>query len=661
MEQSFNTGVRFHQQGFLADAARIYREVLAVNPAHADSLLLLGLVAIQQGTPELAVEQLRRAIALCPHVALYHANLGEAYRMQGQYGPAVDEFRTALSLDPGMDPAANNLGLCLQALGRPEAAVAAFRTALRSAPESALGHNNLAMALYTLGDKAAALHHFRRAVTLAPGQAEAHSNLAQLLLELGRLEEALVHCREAVRLCPELAEARLNLGRILLELEQPAEAEASFTEALRLRPGLAVAWNDLGLLAHEQGKLQESLERYEKSLELDPGFAPAQSNRGVVLAELGALDAAARAFRAALGHGPGRAEAYFQLATLLGADLPDADLEAMRALVAGPVLSLDERSTVHSALALVLDARRDFTAALPQIQEANALSLGDLQKRGHTYDPAEHERLIDGLIAACTPAFFERARGAGFGSTTERPVFIVGLPRSGTTLTEQILASHSQVHGAGELSLVRDRFEALPRLMGMGSGATPAECVGRLEADIAHELAVDLARQLEALAPQALRVVDKMPENYLYLGLLAALFPRARFIHCQRDLRDVAVSCWMTHFRKVRWASDPAHIAARIRGYRRIMDHWRQVLPDAWLDVAYEDTVANLETVARRLVAWCGLEWEPACLSFHESRRVVRSASLAQVRKPIYAHAVGRWRHYQHAPGLGAVLAELGE
>ena len=150
-----------------------------------------------------------------------------------------------------------------------------------------------------------------------------------------------------------------------------------------------------------------------------------------------------------------------------------------------------------------------------------------------------------------------------------------------------------------------------------------------------------------------------MPDNYLYLGLLAALFPRAKFIHCRRDLRDVAVSCWMTHFRQIRWASDPDHIAARFREYERLMGHWRRVLPVPLLDVAYEETVADLEGTARRLVGWCGLEWEPACLAFHEGKGPVRTASVSQVRQPVYSRSVGRWKHYE--PSLGSLFDRLGE
>jgi hypothetical protein len=260
---------------------------------------------------------------------------------------------------------------------------------------------------------------------------------------------------------------------------------------------------------------------------------------------------------------------------------------------------------------------------------------------------------VDSLIAAYSADYFARVRG--FGLETERPIFIVGLPRSGTTLTEQILASHSQVFGAGELRLAREDFLALTGDAGTESQAL--EGLGRLDRDTVHRLAQRHLDQLQELDATARRVVDKMPDNYLQLGLLATLFPRARFIHCRRDLRDVAVSCWMTHFRHIRWANEFEHIASRFQEYTRLMAHWRRVLPVPLLEVDYEEMVADLEGVARRLVAWCGLEWEPACLAFYEGKRPVRTASLMQVRQPVYTRSAGRWKHYEQA--LGELFANL--
>jgi hypothetical protein len=255
------------------------------------------------------------------------------------------------------------------------------------------------------------------------------------------------------------------------------------------------------------------------------------------------------------------------------------------------------------------------------------------------------------MMASCTSAFFERVRC--FGLDSERPIFIVGLPRSGTTLTEQILASHSQVFGAGELRLARDDCEAL------ASSENPAlDALARLDQATARRIGERHLGRLEELSAGRPRVVDKMPDNYLYLGLLAVLFPKAKFIHCRRDLRDTAVSCWMTNFRSIRWANDPEHIVTRFHDYQRLMQHWREVLPVQMLDVDYEETVADAEGAARRLVEWCGLKWEPACVRFHEGTRPVRTASVAQVRRPIYQKSVARWRNYQStmAPLFAALV-----
>jgi hypothetical protein len=254
------------------------------------------------------------------------------------------------------------------------------------------------------------------------------------------------------------------------------------------------------------------------------------------------------------------------------------------------------------------------------------------------------------MIAVCTPDFFERVRG--FGLESDLPVFVVGLPRSGTTLVEQILASHSQVFGAGEIKLGQNTMNALG-----GPGTDFIEGLGRLDRPTAQRLASRHLEKLRALSPAALRIADKMPDNYLYLGPLASLFPLAKLIHCRRDLRDVAVSCWMTHFGELPWANDQQHMASRFQQYQRLMEHWRKVLPVPLLEVDYEETVGDLEGTARKLVAWCGLAWEPSCLEFHRAKRPVRTASAIQVRQPVFSTSVGRWKHYEQP--LEWLLARL--
>ncbi len=719
MPDIIHQAVRHHQQGRLDEAALLYQAVLAVQPGHPDALHLLGVVAHQRGDHAQAVELIGRAIAGNPGNAMYHANLAEAYRALGRFDQAVASCRAALGLRPEYPEAVNNLGLALLGQGKTEEAIAQFGEALRLKPDYAMACNNLGNALRLRGDLKEAEKHFRRAVELGPYLAETHTNLGQLLLERHQPHEALTHLCAAVRLRPDLAEAHNNLGNALREVGRLAEARQAYAQALRLKPGQAMTCNNIGQALQEenalddarrwyeraleldpnsarfhcnlagllaqQEKYDEALTRYVLALRLDPAYADAHCGLGGVRHEQGSLEEAQAHYRqalhctpdlpaahAALGrvheemgdfteaeccwrtvlrHDPRHAGAHAQLATLLRDRLPGEDLAALRNLLADPDLPDARRAALQFGLAQVHDARRRYAEASELLRQANAQALAVARRRGLGYGPAEHARFVAGMMAACTPAFFERVRG--FGLDSERPIFIVGLPRSGTTLTEQILASHSQVFGAGELRLARDDFEALAPQ----AGDAVLEALARLDRATARRIGEQHLGRLRELNADAPRVADKMPDNYLYLGLLAALFPRAKFIHCRRDLRDVAVSCWMTNFRHIRWANDPDHIVSRFEQYRRIMEHWRRVLPVPVLEVDYEETVADLEGVARRLVAWCGLDWEPACLAFHEGKRPVRTASLSQVRQPIYKRSLARWKHYERS--LGSLLAKL--
>jgi tetratricopeptide (TPR) repeat protein len=719
MNDDLALGLQEHQRGRLGQAARLYRNVLRAQPDHPDALHLLGVVAHQQGDHRQAAECISRAVTFNPGNAGYHANLAEAYRGLGNLDRAAECCRTALRLQPRSPEAANNLGLVLLAQGKIDEAILQFQETLRLKPDYAMACNNLGNALRLRGDLDGALAHFRHAVEIEPNLAEARSNLGQLLLERHEPYEALSHLREAVRLRPNLAEARNNLGNALRDMGRLAEARQSYAEALRINPTLAMTYNNMGQALQEENSLDDALAWYQRALQLDPNSARIHTNAASLLAEqekyddaltvyrraleldptwaeahcgvggirheqghfeqaqahyrealvhkadlpaahcalgtvreeLGDFQDAENCWRTALRYDPRLAGAYSALATLLRGKLSDNDLVAMHQLLADPDLHDGRRSALYFGLAQVLDARGAYDEAAESLRQANALALAGARKRGMGYDPEAHAGFVARMLAVCSPAFFGRTRGIGVDS--ERPIFIVGLPRSGTTLTEQILASHSQVFGAGEQRLARDDFEALAP-----QEDRALEVLARLDRTTARRIGVQHLERLRELNAERPRVADKMPDNYLYLGLLAALFPKAKFIHCRRDLRDIAVSCWITNFSSIRWANDPGHIATRFEEYRRVMEHWRQVLPVPLLEVDYEETVADLEGVARRLVDWCGLEWEAGCLAFHEGKRPVRTASVSQVRQPIYQRSVARWKHYE--PALGALFERLG-
>jgi len=719
MTDPFRLALEQHQQGFLDQAAQLYLQVLARQPNHADAIHLLGVVAHQQGRQAQAIGLIGQAIALKPGVAMYHANLAEAYRALGESDRAAACATVALRLKPDFAEPANTLGLLLLEQKQLAAAIEQFELALTLKPTFALACNNLGNAHRLNGDIDQALDCFQKALDIDPHLAEAHNNLGQLLLEENQPHKALLHCREAVRLKPDSAEAHSNLGNVLRELGRLDEAKQCYSHALHLNPRLAMLYNNMGQALQEEGKAQEAIAWYERGLTMDsnlarlhcnlasvlveldnhaeaivryetalrldpnypdahtglgwvwheqgryedaqeryrqvlqrqPDFAPALCNLGQVRAELGDFTGAEQYLRRALDRDPRLAGAWNQLATHLRAKLPGEDLAAMRMLLKDGDLNAGKRSALHFGLAQVLDPHKQYEEAGDHLVQANAIALAQWRARGQGYEPAAHQQFVDRLIDLFQPEYFARVRE--FGSASQRPIFIVGLPRSGTTLTEQILARHSQVFGAGELSLAQQAFMRL----GDGNVDGVFDALGQLTACTTVELANWHLDRLRALSDSAPRVADKMPDNYLYLGLLAMLFPKAKFIHCRRDLRDVAVSCWMTSFRSIRWASDLEHIVSRFHEYHRLMQHWRRVLPVEMLEVDYEATVSDVEVTARRLVEWCGLDWEPACVAFHEGKQPVRTASVSQVRQPIYRRSVGRWKNYEHS--VGSVFRKL--
>jgi cytochrome c-type biogenesis protein CcmH/NrfG len=461
-----------------------------------------------------------------------------------------------------------------------------------------------------LADYAEAGRWFQRALALDPELHVARCRLAMLLLECGDPEQAARICRDVLQQEPACVEAHVALARALLEQGEVDAAVASQKEAIRLRPEGAGLHAGLGDILSSGGDLDAAVAAHRQAIALNPRCVPARAG----------------------------------LATILRGKTNDDDLMQIEQLLQAPWMTDKQRAALHFALAQARDGRGDYARAAEHMLTANALMRQHYREREQDYNPAEYQQYIDRLIAAFTPAYFERVRG--WGRDSERPVFIVGMPRSGTTLAEQILASHPRVHGAGERRFAFLGFNALPAAV--GRDAPPAECLDGLTPAIVQRLADWHLQQLHGLDQgRSSRVVDKMPDNFSLLGWIVTLFPRARIIHCQRDVRDVALSCWITNFARIRWANDLEHLASRINEYRRIIAHYHRVLPVPIFPLDYEQMVADQEATTRRLLDFVGLDWDPACLHFHQTERLVRTASVAQVRQPIYQRSVARWKRYE--------------
>ncbi len=554
---------------------------------------------------------------------------------QSQFAESEASCREAIRLSPSLTAAYINLGNALSALERPADAVEALRDGLRIEPHNPLTLMNLAWALCELNDPAA-------------------------------LGEAEGLCRRAIALAPQVPNAFKILGNILRLAGRNDEARACFAQArgensapAGTNPGAAAsgqgpagALHVDGMAQLQQGRLDQAEASFQQALLLEPKLAAAWNGMARIHAERGDFEASCQACRKAISSDPRQAEAYWRLATALKGRMSDPEVEAMRNLIADHSLSNDDRALLGFALAAVMERQRLFDRAAALLAAAHAAHSAAKAARGFTFDPESYSRLIDRIKQVFTAQFFSQRQG--WGIALDRPVFIVGLPRSGTTLTEQIVASHPQVHGAGELAEVLRVFGALPAALGKPS-ADPFDAVTLLDRPKAQAAAQHYLDRLEKLAPAtAIRVVDKNPENIQFLGLIALLWPGSRVILCRRDPRDIAVSCWRTSLPAVPWSSDWSHIARHFADHQRLLDHWQHTRPLEWLDLDYEELVADLEGQSRRLIAFLGLDWDPSCLSFHLNPRVVRTPSLVQVRQPVYTASVGIWRKYE--PYVGGLF-----
>jgi tetratricopeptide (TPR) repeat protein len=621
---------------------------LSLDSSQADAWNSLGLVAYDQGRYERAEAAHREAVRLRPGHAAPHVNLGIALQAMERLSEATESLREALRIEPDSPLALTNLGLVLcdtHDLDSLDEAESLCRRAVAGAPHLYQTHNNLGNVLRLMGRLDEAMSCYQQALRIAPHSAAPHQNMGQLLQQRGNYQEAARFLDKAASLEADWARHHTNRGGLAAEAGDFLEATRFYRFALQIDPGLAEAHHGLGRALLEQGQLDEAESWLRAAVRARPNLGESWVLLARLQAERGEFELSCESARNALKVRPTLPDAYWQLAHNFKGRMPDADVQAMRRLLGAKYVPDGARAMLQFGLAGVLDAQGDYSQAAALLKTANALQGAVRTALGRTYHPDENSRFVDRVISTFTPEAIARSRG--WVDPDPRPVFVVGVPRSGTTLVEQVLASHPEVAGLGELPDLFRVFQRLPELVGH-QGASPFEVLCVLGPHSAHAAARDYLSRLDSPAScGACRVVDKMPDNVRLLGLIAMLWPGARVIVCSRDLRDIALSCWQTWFATIPWANDWNHIARRLADHQRLLKHWRLTRPLEWLDVRYEDLVFNLEPNARRLINFLGLDWNPSCLQFHQTRRVVRTASLVQVRQPVYAHAVGRWRRYE--------------
>ncbi len=670
--QDLNAAVALHRQGRLGEAERIYRRVLERHPAQADALNLLGVAAGQRNDAGAAVGYFERAVRASSRNPIFYYNLGMAQHRGGHLEAAETSYRRALALKSDYADALKGLGGVLFALSKLDEAETCCRKVVRLARRDPRAHHNLSTVLLVRGAADEAADCAREALRLKPDYAEAHNNLGAAHLAGEAYDEGAVALREALRLAPSYPEAHNNLGMALLGTGELNEAIASFRAAIEARPEYVEAHSNLGKTFRHMGYKAEAEQAYREALRHNPEFPGALVGLAAVNMDWGDVNASLALYNELLEHRPDAPSALAGKATILDlmgdvegsyaiiAPLVDASqatpgiasvfgriagrfgqrdkaIALLEDLLAGPEPTKEEQRVMHFALGKLYDGVDAFDEALHHFAAGNALLPTP-------FNPQRFSNKIDRIIAYSSKENLAKLPRAS--NDSELPVFVVGTPRSGTSLTEQILASHPQVHGAGEL----DDIPGIVRSLAGGPGKedTYPECTADLDQDAIVTFAERHLAMLHERAGGAVRVTDKMPYNFLHLGLISQLFPKARVIHCVRDPLDTCLSCFFQLFLRGNFQTYRLeHLGAYHTHYQRLMQHWREVLDLQIIDLRYEDLVADLETHSRQMVDFVGLDWDLQCLRFHESERVVYTASYDQVRQPIYSRSVGRWRHYE--------------
>lgn len=636
-------------RGDAPGAERDCRAVLAEQPDNVNILALLGAILLRLQRHTESEQCLRRVIELAPDFAKPREDLGLLLLESGRAEEAVAVLRRALHMDPSLEFAQFTLGKALAAVGDNEAADAAFDRAFDLAPwRQLLSRAVMARREGRLPD---AEKLCKRVLQADADNVDALRLLASCALEAGRVGEGERLLRHAVSRAPDYHGALIDLGRLLKEQEQLAEAQACFDRVVCLSPDNPQAHFLRASTLAPRGRTEEAAAAYGRALELQPRNAAAWLGLGHVLKTLGRTDEGIAAYRKCIDLKPGNGEIWWSLANLKTYRFSETDIRHMRDCAEAPDADPLSRVNFLFALAKAAEDAGDFPQAWEDYRAAN-----NAQRLRVSHDPVQAEQLADAIVSLFDGAFF--AARKGWGDPERTPIFVLGLPRSGSTLIEQILASHSAVEGTGELPYIGRIATGLGRERSGGLAYPLA--AGEIDAARAAMLGKEYLERAAAHRHSSRPYfVDKMPNNFPHVGLIQLILPNARIIDARRHPLDACVANYRQLYAKGQaFSYDLVELGEYWLQYHRLMQHWDTVLPGRVLHVDHEDLLGDLEGGVKRILAWCDLPFEPACLRYWETERAVRTPSSEQVRQPPYTNSIRQWKRY--APHLGELREILG-
>ena len=596
-EDTINHLINLYNQGQLAAVVEKAQALTKQYPKAFIIWNILGASAAQTGQLDKAINAFKRVIAIKPDYAEASYNMGNALKEQGKLEEAIEAYNKALAIKPDYAEAYNNMGIALQEQGKLEEGIEAYNKALTIKPDYAEAYINMGNALKDQGKLDEAIASYNKALAITHDYAEAYNNMGIALQEHGKLEEAIEAYNKALAITPDYAEAYKNMGNALQRQGKLDEAIASFNKALSLKPDYTAAYNDMGNALQEQGKLDEAIASFNKALSLKPDYAAA----------------------------------HYNLSSLVKYQPEDTQVTLVSEMIKRLDLKDDDRCHLHYTLAKMNEDLGDIASAYE-----NYVAGGKLRKKLLSYDLKQDEVRFD-QIKSTAPGLKELACSEPSKAATNTPIFILGMPRSGTTLVEQIISSHSKVHGAGEL-LFWSRF---------------GDSLSRSNQVITSENVIQLRNaylnELKKVSNGCPFVTDKMPQNFRYIGLLLKALPEAKVIHVQRD---PAATCW-SNFKHyfdatgLGYSYDLKDTANYFKLYQDLMEFWDQQYSEHIYHLDYERLTLEQEPETRKLIEHLELDWEDNSLSPQENKRSVRTASQQQVRQKVYTGSSQAWRKFE--------------
>lgn len=606
-------GFEAQRSGNLAKAEQLYRQVLAKDERNRHALNLMGMLYVNSGRPQEAIEYISQALEIDDGDAQAHANIGLAYKDVGMAATAATHLAKSVRLDPGNPVVFSNLGNVLRLLDQPGKAIRAYESAIRLNPEFAECWSNLAAALNESGQQEPGLKAAAKAIELNPGLAQAYNNRGDIYLEQARYTDAMDSYAKAVQIDPAYTAAIINMARVQRDMDQPEEGMQTLQQVLEIEPDNPEAHHVIGVLHEQMGDREKAANSFLRAIEIAPDMTVS----------------------------------HYNLAQIRGRKSTDAELDAMLGLWNAEEISSTSRMHLAYGLYRIYEQREMHDRAFEYLAEGNRV-----KDAASSYDDAEVAVYHAGSVAGIENIIERLGDEPGYRDT--RPLFVLGMPRSGTSLTEQILASHSDVSGAGEVSFAFDTVHRIKKL-------TDQPYPDNLKALDAADLQALGEYYLSCHNDVNLETrycVDKSPLNFQYLGLLAVALPDARFVHCHRE---PIANCFAIHRipfdKRQAYAHNLAALGQYYQRYQDLMQQWHGLFPGRILDVKYEDTVADIEAQARRLLAFLDLPFEESVLDFYKTKRLVKTPSASQVRDPIYTGSVAMWKKYEKH--LGPLIENL--